>query len=282
MSSTKDGNAEYVLGHSEHELDRLERQGQFFSGLTRGLLLRAGIKPGMRVLDFAAGAGDVSMLVSELVGPGGEVVAIERSPEAIEHARMRLAQRNISNVRLVLGDENTLPQAMDGKPFDAVVGRLVLVHQRDLSAVFVHLTKFLKPGGIVAFHEVDVRATNWTSTHLPLFDRMWSLLIETTKKSGLVYDMSAEMMKAFDAAGITDRHLIREGRMESGKDAFGYEFISRTVRSFMPAMLKLGLATESDIGIDTLADRFRDEAVQAQASIIPVYLLAAYGRTRGA
>jgi tRNA A58 N-methylase Trm61 len=37
----------------------------------------------MRVLDLGAGAGDMSFVVAEVVGPSGEVVGIERGPEAV-------------------------------------------------------------------------------------------------------------------------------------------------------------------------------------------------------
>lgn len=280
MIATNDGSIEYVLGHSEQELDRLEYQAQFLLRLTRDLLVRAGIGSGMRVLDFGAGAGDVSILAAELVGPGGEVVAIERSADAIAHARQRLERRNIRNVQLVHGDESAIPQAMGARPFDALVGRLVLVHQSDLCATFVKLTKFVRPGGIVAFQEPDVDASIWSSTHLPVFERAWQLIIRTFMGGGMASNISARLRQAFDAANITDSRFIREGLLESGNESHAYEFLSRTVRSLMPAMTKLGLATESELDIDTLAHRMREEAVQAHAFFIPVYLIAACGRTR--
>ena len=71
------GRPGYVLGHSEHELARLSRQGQMFFPFTRQLFDRAGIGPGMHVLDEGSGAGDVSLLVAELVGPEGRVVGVD-------------------------------------------------------------------------------------------------------------------------------------------------------------------------------------------------------------
>jgi hypothetical protein len=39
----------------------------------------------------------------------------------------------------------------------------------------------------------------------------------------------------------------------------GYEYMARLIRTLLPQITKLGVATEEDIGIDTLADRLRAE-----------------------
>src|SRR5690554_3222064 len=77
--ATTDGAVPYVLGHSEQELARLEKQGELFGAETRQVLVRAGLAPGMRVLDVGCGAGDVSLIAAELVGPAGTVIGIDRA-----------------------------------------------------------------------------------------------------------------------------------------------------------------------------------------------------------
>ena len=47
--------APYILGHDDNELDRLIRQARFFGDLTEEVLRRAGVGPGMRVLDVGCG-----------------------------------------------------------------------------------------------------------------------------------------------------------------------------------------------------------------------------------
>src|SRR6185436_10040125 len=59
----------YVLGHSEDELARLIRQAKLVNPITRRYFKRAGVGPGMRVLDLGSGAGDTAILAAELVVP---------------------------------------------------------------------------------------------------------------------------------------------------------------------------------------------------------------------
>ena len=55
--------------------------------ITERLLRNAGIDAGMRVLDLGCGAGDVSMLAAELVGPQGSIVGIDRSQESSQRGQ---------------------------------------------------------------------------------------------------------------------------------------------------------------------------------------------------
>jgi ubiquinone/menaquinone biosynthesis C-methylase UbiE len=62
-------NDQYALGRSAKEYARLERQAEIMKPMTRRLFADAGISAGMTVLDLGSGAGDVSMLLAEMVGP---------------------------------------------------------------------------------------------------------------------------------------------------------------------------------------------------------------------
>ena len=70
----------YILGHSASEIQRLKTQAEILRPITERLLLNAGIRPGMRVLDIGCGAGDVTMLAAEKVGPSGSVVGLIAIP----------------------------------------------------------------------------------------------------------------------------------------------------------------------------------------------------------
>ena len=68
--------ADYPLGHTDAEHERLIRQAKRVAPITERFFREAGIRRGQRVLDIGSGVGDLAMLVARLVGSSGEVVAI--------------------------------------------------------------------------------------------------------------------------------------------------------------------------------------------------------------
>ena len=90
---------------------------------TRMIFTEAGIRPGMRVLDLGCGAGDSAFVAADLVGPGGSVVGVDHSPEALVRARLRAGQRGLAQVQFIEGD---FYDPAPGGPFDAIVERLSL------------------------------------------------------------------------------------------------------------------------------------------------------------
>ena len=86
---TPPGSPQYVLGRSETESQRLVKQAAFLRPSTERVFRKAGIAEGMHVLDLGCGAGDVSFLAAELVGPTGSVVGIDVDPGVLALARAR-------------------------------------------------------------------------------------------------------------------------------------------------------------------------------------------------
>src|SRR6267142_6093358 len=95
---------DYPLGNTDAEHERLIRQAARVAPITERFFREAGIGPGQHVLDLGSGVGDVAMLVARLVGPSGEVVAIERDARSISRARGRTAEAGLHNVELVESD----------------------------------------------------------------------------------------------------------------------------------------------------------------------------------
>src|SRR3954462_10870218 len=112
----------YVLGHGDPELERLQLQSQIIGGITRRLIRESGIGSGMRVLEIGCGAGDVSMLLAEAVGPTGKVIAFDREARGTETARGRAEAAGLPQIEFVVTSDEALP---NHAPFDAVFGRYV-------------------------------------------------------------------------------------------------------------------------------------------------------------
>src|ERR1700756_5607575 len=104
--------SEYALGSTDAEHSRLIRQALRLAPVTERLLREAGIGPGHRVLDLGSGVGDVAMLAARLVGPSGEVVAIERDRKSIAKASARVAEAGFHNVSF---NESNVNEILDEK-----------------------------------------------------------------------------------------------------------------------------------------------------------------------
>src|SRR5450432_1716672 len=129
--NTSNSRAEYLLGNSDGEHERLMRQAARLVPISETFFREAGIVTGQRVLDIGSGVGDVSMLLARLVGPTGTVVGVERDAKSIERARGRAATANLKNVSFAQSD---VADFAGGTDFDAVIGRFVLQFLPDPAA----------------------------------------------------------------------------------------------------------------------------------------------------
>jgi SAM-dependent methyltransferase len=246
----------YVLGHAAREQRRLVIQAELSRPKTEALLRDAGVGPGMRVLDAGCGAGDVAFLVAELVAPDGAVVGIDRSGDVLATARERAAALGLRQVSFVAGDVGTIVPA---GAFDAVVGRLVLVHVADPVAVLRHLAGLVRPGGVVAFQEVDIAARAWPPA--PVFERCWGWAVEALARSGARPDMGPHLFKTFVDAGLPAPQVRMEGNCGGGPNYGGYDLVAETVRTLLPAIERYRIATAAEVDIETLMERMRAEVV---------------------
>jgi SAM-dependent methyltransferase len=155
-------NTRYELGHEPDELERLTVQGRALAAPTRALLEAAGLRDGMRVLDLGSGVGDASFVVADIVGDAGEVVGIDRAPEAVAEATARAERLGRANVRFVLRD---IHDPVEDGAFDAAVCRLVLMFVPDPSAVLRTQAAAVRPGGIVAPIEPDISRAGHNSAN---------------------------------------------------------------------------------------------------------------------
>src|SRR6266516_2870131 len=119
MSEDSKADPTYVMGRSQAETQRLQKQGDLFKPATRCLLQRAGIVSGMKILDVGSGAGDVALLAAEFVGPTGEVVGVDVDAEILKTARARVRAAGMTQVSFVAGDIRSVSLDRD---FDAVIG----------------------------------------------------------------------------------------------------------------------------------------------------------------
>ncbi len=255
---------EYELGHTDRELKRLGTQAKLVDPMTRHFFMSAGIGAGMRVLDIGSGAGDVAFLAAKLVGTSGEVVGADRSPTAVEAAQTGAKARGLSNVSFRLGDPSAL--AFD-RPFDAIVGRYVLMFSPDLVSMLKQIARHLRPGGIIVFHEPDW-AGALSFPRAPTYDRCIHWIVQTFNKVGTNPRMGLGLYSAFLAAGLPAPTMGLEALVggEAG-EANGLDLIADLAITMAPVMEQMGVATAAEVDAATLYARMRAE-VKAKGSVV--------------
>lgn len=112
---------------------------------TDAMIALADIKPGSRVLDVAAGAGDQTLAIAARVGPGGTVLATDLSPAIIERARDNAVRAGYANVTTQVADGEDL--GIEPAQFDAALCRLGLMLFPDPLQGLREMHRALRPGG---------------------------------------------------------------------------------------------------------------------------------------
>ena len=266
--SAVDPSDSYALGRSTAETRRLIRQAQIYGPITRQFLVSAGIGTGMKVLDVGSGAGDVALLLADLVGPRGGVVGVEMNPVILETARARVDAAGWANVTFLDGDVTSIALEDD---FDAVVGRWILMYLPDPVAVLRGLVGRVRPGGIIAFLENDFTYPPTTFPPAPLHQQVMRWTTPPPGSPGPDQQMGSKLHQAYLDAGLPAPQLRLDAPVGGGEDWPGYAYVADTVRSLLPMMEQMGLVSAGDVNIETLADRLRAEALELRGvQMLPI------------
>jgi len=246
---------DYPFTVSPAELERIGRQSARFAPATERVLREAGIGPGWRVLDVGCGTGDSTRLVATLVGTTGSVVGVDRDARMLGAARR--ADPAGAPVELVAGDFRTAP--LPG-PFDAAVGRFVLTFQEDLVAALRAVARHVRPGGVLAFVEIDRSPTFPSIPTLPLWQQVGALVGEALTRTGTGRSTGLQLAPAMMEAGLVDvRVQVVDAFLQAPGDRFGPWSLVELLRSMMPTLEQAGIVTAESIGLDTLEERLVTE-----------------------
>lgn len=265
--------AHYLLGRTDREYERLIAQARWINGYTEQTFREAGIRTGMRVLDVGCGVGDVSLLLAKLVGSSGKVIGIDQDAGALSRARQRVESAGFETVSFVHGDFRT---HNFGGSFDAAVGRYVLMYQANPVSAVRSLLARLHPGAVIAFQELDMSRVPICRPRIPLFENCFRWGRLANQKSRVHVRMGLDLYRTFVACGLPETKLRLDTIIGAGPDFSGYEILAESMRSILPVIESFGIASAQDVGVDTLAQRLRDAAVKANATVVWSPIISAW------
>jgi SAM-dependent methyltransferase len=263
----------YALGSTDAEHERLIWQASRLAPLTERLFREAGIGPGQRVLDLGSGVGDVAMLVARLVGPSGEIVGAERDTRSIARARARVAEAGLHNVSFTESDVNHIA---NHKPFDAAVGRFILEFLPDPLAALRSVSRLVRPGGVLAFHEPSYAPFLLLSAHLRLWSASVSLIHQSLLRSGAHTEIGLDLHRIFLEAGLPGPAMHMEILLGSDPDftRWTYDLLC----SLRPQIQEQNLSLHALGDFATLPERLQAEIAAAKTVVPFVALVGAWSR----
>ncbi len=265
--------ATYTLGRTSHETNRLIEQSRIYGESTRRLCKRAGISKGMRVLEIGSGAGDVALMLAELVGPTGQIVGVDVNAEILDTARQRATDAGMQNVEFIASDARSL---VFSEKFDAIAGRFVLMYMAEPRAAFTKLITHLKPGGIAAFQEPEYTLyPALLHPDTPLMNQLITWIVDVFEHSEAHLNMGIGLYQAFVDAGLPPPTMHLESPIGAAKTWAGYRYMATIFQSLLPLLEKYELATAAQVDVDTLAARIRQEVITSKRPFfLPLHVTA--------
>ncbi|MCY3741447.1 MAG: methyltransferase domain-containing protein [Candidatus Poribacteria bacterium] len=265
--------ATYTLGRTFHETTRLIEQSRIYGESTHRLCRRAGITVGMRVLEIGSGAGDVALMLAELVGPTGKVVGVDVNADILDTARQRAIDAGRQNVEFIADDARALTFP---EKFDAIVGRFVLMYMADPAEAFATFMTHLKPGGIAAFQEPEYTLyPTFLHPDTPLMNQLITWILDVFAHSGAHLNMGIGLYQTFVDTGLPPPTMHLESPIGAEKTWAGYRYMATIFQSLLPLLEKYGLATAEQVDVNTLAARIRQEVIASKRPFfLPLHVTA--------
>ena len=166
---------EYLLANQPSELERLRLQSLVWEPSGRQLLANLDDGFGGRALDFGCGALGWLRILSEWVGPSGQVVGADIDESLLDAARSFLKAEGISNVELVADD--LFDSKLEPHSFDLVHARYQIAPLGRGQEQVASYRRLVRPGGSVILEEWDLSSWHFNPS-APAAERLVRLISE--------------------------------------------------------------------------------------------------------
>ncbi len=194
--SSDPGNLAKKFGYTDEELAAIPDEANL--GLSCGNPTAiASLRPGEVVLDLGSGAGMDCFLAASKVGPEGNVIGVDMTPEMIDKANNNLSVSEFNNIEFRHGEIESLP--VDDNSVDVVISNCVLNLVPDKLKAFREIFRVLKPGGRMAVSDI-VKLKK-----LPDVIQNDPDAVSACMAGALMYD---EYLSAISQAGLSDVEVL--------------------------------------------------------------------------
>ena len=248
---------DYVLGTHEEELARLGLQHRVWRPVVLDCWQRAGVTVGKRVLDVGAGPGYATVDLAEIVGPMGEVVALERSQNFIRAMEAACRQRSLTNVKI--REIDLMTDDLPAVGYDFAWCRWVVSFVSDPALLIRKLTRVMPKGSLSIFHEYGHYETWRFFPRLPMQERFREHVIVTWRESGGEPDGAIRLPELLSDNGFAIR-LARPHVFCLRPNDYMWQWPATFIEIYLPRLMEMGRIDEK------FADQVRADLASAEAN----------------
>ncbi len=158
------------------------------------------LRPGLRVLDFGCGSGDISVGLARAIAPG-ELHGVDLEEAQIELARSLAGPAGLGNAIFHVGDVTAIP-FQDGF-FDVAHCHNTLTYVPDTQAALAEVKRVLKPGGLIACREM-ICGSSFVHPDMGVMGTAWDVLEDMLASDDGHPQMGKEMKTHILETGFTN------------------------------------------------------------------------------
>ena len=196
------GASGYLLAGQASELERLQLQSRVWEPSGRRVLEEIGDGGGARVLDVGCGALGWLRILSEWVGPDGEVTGTDFDDVMLRAADEFVSEEELRNVRLVKDD--LFASELEPHAFDLVHARFVITPLGRPSEQMETYVRLARPDGTIVLEDPDPGSWHF-SPSAPALESLIALIIEAFRLSGGDWGASRHHLQLLREFGIEGR-----------------------------------------------------------------------------
>jgi SAM-dependent methyltransferase len=197
---------DYILGTHDEEVERLGLQHRVWRPVMLECWQKAGITIGSKVLDVGAGPGYATADLAGIVGPTGQVVALERSSKFVQAMKESGRVRAFTNVQI--HEVDLMTDNLPGGPYDFSWCRWVLSFVSTPALLIQKLAGVLRKGGVAIFHEYGAYRTWQIAPPMPSHERFVEQIMESWRETGGKADVALDLPPLLSERGFVLRSVI--------------------------------------------------------------------------